>query len=135
MKTVKAFSLYLGARFYFDLNLIPAFCKVLVLLLYFCLFISEKFIYLSVYFLICLDFQCIKTYLIGLYPPRLTLLFAVSAVCKFPSKIMNKLDRFRLIGIQTRCKICKICKILDAYGLLLYGRVDGHRFRFPPWFM
>ena len=86
MKTVKTFSLYLGAGFYFDLNLISAF----YILLYFFLFISEKFIYLYIYSFIYLDFQRIKTYLIGLYPPRLTLLFAVSAVCEFSSKIMNK---------------------------------------------
>ena len=98
VKTVKTFSLYLGARFYFDLNLISAF----YILLYFFLFISEKFIYLYIYSFIYLDFQRIKTYLIGLYPPRLTLLFAVSAFCEFSSKIMNKLDRF----------VCDLCSVM-----------------------
>lgn len=34
-ETVKTFSLYLGARFYFDLNLISAFYKFLVIIIIF----------------------------------------------------------------------------------------------------
>ena len=102
VKTFTRFSLYLGARFYFDLKLISAFCKFLVIIIIFFLFISEKFIYLYIYSFIYLDFQRIKTYLIGLYPPRLTLLFAVSAVCEFSSKTMNRLDRF----------VCDLCSVM-----------------------
>ena len=94
VKTVKTFSVYLGARFYLDLNLISAFCKFLVIIIiFFSLYLWEIYIFIYLFF-IYLDFQRIKTYLIGLYPPRLTLLFTVCAVCEFSSKIMNKLDRF-----------------------------------------
>ena len=130
VKTFTRFSLYLGARFYFDLKLISAFCKFLVIIIIFFLFISEKFIYLSIYSFIYLDFQRIKTYLIGLYPPRLTLLFAVSAVCEFSSKIMNKLDRFV-------CDLCSVMarrlnggfhrKIIDTWSVFQQAMFDYQR--------
>ena len=83
VKTVQAFSLYVGARFYF-------FNKFLVIIFFFSydLLGNLIFIYLFIYFLFHLDFQCIKSTWFAL-PHNIVPANTGRAVCRFSSKILK----------------------------------------------
>ena len=85
VKTVQAFSLYLGAKFYFFFN------KFLVIIYFFSydLFGNLIFIYLFIYFLFHLDFQCIKTTWLALPYNITSLLYTGRAVGRFSSQILK----------------------------------------------